>query len=76
MSYQATRRHAPMETGTPVPQVPAARPGHDVPFRRLLEVVPAGAYTTDVDGLITAFNRPAVELWGREPKVNDPIDRY
>jgi PAS domain-containing protein len=38
--------------------------------------MPAAAYTTDAEGLITYFNRRAVELWGREPKVNDPVDRY
>ncbi len=45
-------------------------------FRRLLEKLPAGAYTCDPDGLITYFNQHAVRLWGREPKLNDPIDRY
>jgi PAS domain-containing protein len=38
--------------------------------------MPAAAYTTDAEGLITYFNRRAVEVWGREPKLNDPIDRY
>ena len=45
-------------------------------FHRLLETLPAGAYTCDPDGLITYFNAPALELWGREPKLNDPIDRF
>jgi PAS domain-containing protein len=54
----------------------AARHDSDPPFRRLLEVLPAAAYTTDAEGLITAFNRRAVELWGRAPRLNDPIDRY
>jgi len=45
-------------------------------FRRLLEKLPAGAYTCDRDGLITYFNQHAVEVWGREPKLNDPVDRY
>jgi PAS domain-containing protein len=47
-----------------------------VHLRRLLEVLPAAAYTTDAEGLITFFNQRAVELWGRQPQVNDPIDRY
>jgi len=42
----------------------------------LLEVIPAAAYTTDAEGLITQFNHRAVGLWGREPKLDDPIDRY
>ncbi len=45
-------------------------------FRRLLEKLPAGAYTCDAGGLITFCNRRAVELWGREPELNDPRDRF
>ena len=45
-------------------------------FRSLLEKLPAGAYTCDPDGLITYFNQHAVQLWGRTPKLNDPVDRF
>src|SRR5919109_1115725 len=45
-------------------------------FRRLLETLPAGAYTCDANGLITYFNAQAVELWGRAPALNDPVDRF
>src|SRR5437016_4198865 len=45
-------------------------------FRALLEKLPAGAYTCDPDGLITYFNQHAVKLWGRSPKLNDPVDRF
>ncbi len=45
-------------------------------FHRLLEALPAGAYTCDADGLITYFNERALDLWGRAPKLNDPIDRF
>src|SRR5581483_10850601 len=45
-------------------------------FCRLLDNLPAAGYTCDAEGLITYFNRRAVELWGREPKLNDPLDRY
>src|SRR5262245_48085674 len=48
----------------------------DEEFRRLLDKLPAAAYTCDADGLITYFNHHAVELWGREPKLNDPVDRF
>lgn len=52
-------------------------PGNDdINFCRLLEVVPAGAYTCDADGLITYYNQRAVQVWGREPKRYDPADRY
>ena len=45
-------------------------------FRRLLEKLPAGAYTCDAEGLITYFNPQAVEVWGRAPALNDPVDRF
>ena len=48
----------------------------DVEFRELLERLPVGAYTCDPQGLITYFNEAAVRLWGREPKLNDPADRF
>ncbi|HVF59787.1 MAG TPA: ATP-binding protein [Thermoanaerobaculia bacterium] len=45
-------------------------------FRRLLEKLPAGAYTCDPHGLITFYNQRAVEIWGREPRLNHPEYRY
>jgi PAS domain-containing protein len=48
----------------------------DLEFRRLLEKLPAAAYTCDTEGLITYFNEHAAALWGREPLLNDPLDRY
>jgi two-component system sensor kinase FixL len=45
-------------------------------FRQLLDKLPAGAYTCDAAGLITYFNPHAVKLWGRAPKLNDPVDRF
>jgi len=48
----------------------------DIEFRRLLDRLPAGAYTCDPAGLITYFNAHAAKLWGRAPKLNDPIDRF
>ncbi|MDB6156040.1 MAG: hypothetical protein JWL90_4493 [Chthoniobacteraceae bacterium] len=45
-------------------------------FRRLLDKLPAGAYTCDASGLITYYNQHAVELWGREPLLNNPADRF
>lgn len=50
--------------------------GDKASFERLLEVLPAAAYICDAVGLITAFNCRAVELWGRKPLLNDPVDRY
>lgn len=43
---------------------------------RLINEAPTAAYTCDGGGLITGFNRRAVLMWGREPKLNDSVDRY
>src|SRR5262245_20163632 len=48
----------------------------EMEFRRLLEKLPAGAYTCDPRGLITYYNQQAVAMWGRAPRLNDPVDRY
>jgi PAS domain S-box-containing protein len=48
----------------------------DTRFHRLLDKLPAAAYTCDRDGLITYFNRHAVQLWGRAPRLRDAEDRY
>ena len=45
-------------------------------FRSLLDKLPAGGYMCDPNGLITHFNDHAAKLWGRAPKLNDPVDRY
>ena len=57
-------------------QVVLAPSRPELEFRRLLDKLPAAAYTCDAEGLITYFNERAVELWGREAKLNDPVDRY
>jgi PAS domain S-box-containing protein len=57
-------------------QTESALPKGELQFRRLLEKLPAGAYICDPEGLITYFNQQAVQLWGRAPKLNDPIDRF
>lgn len=53
-----------------------AAAGSNFGVRRLLDVLPAAAYICDTQGLITYFNEHAVEVWGREPKLNDPMDRF
>ena len=45
-------------------------------FRRLLDALPAAAYTCDRNGLITYFNERAAQLWGRSVRLNDPAMRY
>ncbi|HMJ24832.1 MAG TPA: ATP-binding protein [Pyrinomonadaceae bacterium] len=67
----------PITTGLPkgLPSGPLVF-NNELPFRAFLERLPAGAYTCDPDGLITYFNQHAAQLWGRSPKLNDPIDRF
>jgi two-component system, LuxR family, sensor kinase FixL len=48
----------------------------DLRYQHFLKKLPAGAYTCDPEGLITYFNQHAVQLWGRAPKLNDPVDRF
>jgi PAS domain S-box-containing protein len=51
-------------------------PSSNFPFWRLIEKLPVGAYTCDAEGLITYFNPHAMQLWGRAPQLNDPVDRF
>ncbi|MCI0578232.1 MAG: histidine kinase [Chloroflexi bacterium] len=51
-------------------------PQSELEFERLLDMLPAGAYMCDADGLITYYNQRAVEIWARVPKLNDPVDRF
>lgn len=62
---------------------PQPRQTDSVPIRtdlavihRLLEVLPTAAYTCDAEGLITYYNQLAAEVWGQEPKLNDPEYRF
>lgn len=45
-------------------------------YQKLVSVMPAAMFTVDAEGLITFFNQRAAEVWGREPKLRDPQDRY
>jgi len=42
----------------------------------LWDLVPMAVYACDVHGAIVRFNRRAAQLWGREPKLLDPNERY
>jgi len=48
----------------------------DKPFQSLLEHLPVAAYTCDNEGLITDFNKAAVDLWGRTPRLREPSERF
>ncbi len=45
-------------------------------FNRMLEKLPAAAFTLDSEGLITYFNPAAEKLLGRSPLLNDPVDKF
>jgi PAS domain S-box-containing protein len=45
-------------------------------YRNLFNLVPIAVYSCDADGLIEAYNQRAVELWGREPAIYDPNEKY
>jgi PAS domain S-box-containing protein len=42
----------------------------------LWDLVPTAVYACDVNGTIVRFNRRAAQLWGREPKLLNPNERY
>jgi PAS domain S-box-containing protein len=44
--------------------------------RSMLEIMPVAMFMCDQEGLITYYNQRAAELWGRKPKLHDPVDRY
>ena len=72
----------PMYDMTPRATPPGPEPSQaslhlaEYQFRTLLDKLPAAAYICDAEGLITYFNDHARHFWGREPRLNDPVDRY
>lgn len=59
----------------PKPAFADATPGHS-DLSALLQGLPTAACTVDADGLITFYNEAAKALWGREPRLCDPEERY
>jgi PAS domain S-box-containing protein len=43
---------------------------------QVLSLLPAAVYVCDAEGAIQYFNRRAVELWGREPKLGDTDQQF
>lgn len=41
----------------------------DLPFRDIVERLPAAIYTTDAKGRITFYNEAAADLWGCRPEI-------
>ena len=46
-------------------------------YRRLAELLPVGVYTCSAPlGTVTYYNEQAALLWGRQPAIGDPSDRF
>jgi signal transduction histidine kinase len=45
-------------------------------FRQLVEVMPVAVLVCDASGAIQSYNSRAVELWGREPAIDDSAYHY
>jgi PAS domain S-box-containing protein len=43
---------------------------------KFLSALPVGVYACDAEGRIIYYNKRAAELWGREPKLNDAMERF
>ena len=63
------RREEPRQTVRPRTAAMLLQP--DVPYRDLLNALPAAIYTTDAEGRITFFNEAAVDFAGRRPMIGD-----
>jgi PAS domain S-box-containing protein len=42
----------------------------------VLDALPIGIYTCDIDGHIVRVNREAIRLWGQAPRLLDPTERF
>ena len=45
-------------------------------YRTLFDLGPVAVYSCNAEGVIETFNQRAAELWGREPAVGDPTERF
>lgn len=45
-------------------------------YRTMFELDPTAVYSCDKNGVISSFNRRAVELWGRAPAPGDTDERF
>lgn len=43
---------------------------------QLLNALPTAAYTCDQEGLITYYNQAAIDLWGQEPELLSPVNKF
>lgn len=82
MGQRATRMSkSPLATRVLDPQDKARRSKGGAPVEteklpQLLSLIPVAFYTCDTDGRIIYYNKRAVELWGCEPQLNNPEQRF
>ena len=50
--------------------------GHDWFSSDLIEILPAAVYVCNADAVVVAYNRRAIELWGRTPTPGDTDQKY
>ncbi|MCS3835585.1 PAS domain S-box-containing protein [Pseudomonas sp. JAI111] len=60
----AAKSHVSSESGGPLPSVPDHLDLADV-----LDALPEAVYTTDINGLITFYNKAAAVFWGIKPQL-------
>ena len=69
MAVEAAAAEA--ESRSAIQNHPGAADGTALPGREpVLDLMPVGVFGCDADGRITFFNRRALELWGREPRLH------
>ena len=56
--------------------MPDLQQGLDWFSRNLIETLPTAIYVCDMEGVIVAFNKYAVELWGRTPEFNQTDEKF
>jgi PAS domain S-box-containing protein len=79
VSVSAPRRRKSAQV-PPIPSYPTidggfARQVLDLPDW-IFDALPVAAYACNKDGSIIRFNRRAAELWGREPSLGTPDERF
>ena len=45
-------------------------------YRTLFDLVPMAVYSCDSSFKITSYNKAAIDLWGRAPKLGDDVEKY
>jgi PAS domain S-box-containing protein len=65
-----------IQKSEPDGQTPPSSRDSEERYHTLFDLAPVAVYSCDAEGLIEKFNRRAAELWGREPNLGSPGERY